>query len=162
MQEALDFCASNPFVSLDDIAHNGLITHTVETTERIIFSTMTDEQLKIILPFLNKRCFKDPLTLDQLKEVFQYKCTHVQVKSVPVLAFFFDMLKEKSLLADGWQTTIEEKEMFLTKVGKPLTQKYIGHAIKNFKDQVEKHTLWKGYFDDIVIMGEIDQLKEEL
>lgn len=126
------------------------------------FDYMTDEQLRLILPFLNKRCFKNPLTLEQLKEVFQYKRTHVQVKSVPVLACFFDALKEKGLLADGWQTTIQEKEMFFSKSGKPLNQRYISRASRNFKDNVKKHTLWKGYFEDIVINGEIEQLKAEL
>lgn len=115
----------------------------IKTENAVIFSKMTDEQLKQILPFLNERCFKNPLTLEQLKEVFQYKRTHVQIKSVPVLAYFFDALKEKGLLADGWQTTIQEKEMFVSKSGKPLNQRYIGRKITELlgtKDKDRKRT----------------------
>lgn len=142
MQEALNFCASNPFVGLDDIAHNGLVTHTVETTERIIFSKMTDEQLKQVLPFLNKRCFKNPLTLEQLKDLFQYKINHVQVKqrkSIATLAYLFDALKEKGLIADGWKTTVQEKEMFLNTKGLPLKQRYISRMESDFNEKIKDY-----------------------
>lgn len=96
-----------------------------------IFSRLADEQLEKLSPFLDKHCFGD---LQTAKDIFQLKKS-VRVKSTPILAYLFDRLRKRGLLADGWQTTAEEYKLFTTKGGRPLTQKYISRKLHETIDQ---------------------------
>lgn len=95
-----------------------------------VFSHLTSDQLKMLLPYLNKCCFYESQTLQQLIYIFQLKRTHTRVTSVRLLGYLLDGLRGRGLLADGWQTTAEEYQLFTTKSGKTLTQKYISRQLK--------------------------------
>lgn len=163
--EAINFCASNPFVGLDNLANSGCFVSDVD------FSYMNDAQLNKLLPLLNNYCFVEALTVDELKEVFQYKRLQIPVRNVPTLAFIFGELRKANLIADGWQTTIEERQMFVSKAGKTLKAKYISRALQeresNIKDyrlmQSDKYkTLAPSYKKTLLITNEIEEIISEL
>lgn len=104
------------------------------------FSYLNDEQLKQLLPFLNKYCFKEPHSLSELKDIFQLKRTHMVITSCSLLAYLFDKLRERNLLADGWEKTVEETELFFNEKGKVITSRNISHLVRALNDGlIEKY-----------------------
>lgn len=105
-------------------------------TRPTMYGTVPDDYIKSLLPVLNKYLFYEAQTFETLKEILCGSCliaNPIRVRSTMLLAYIFNRLREKKMIAPTWYTTIEQFKLFLSVKNEFITSSMLRDSVKATK-----------------------------
>lgn len=118
---------------------DGTWVYTAEVyVDDLCFSKMTANQLTALLPTLNKHCFVEAQTANELQEVFDGKRT-AKVRNIGILAYILRRLSERDLICSDWQLQAERQKMFVSARNTPIKANKLASYLSTFLNQIKEY-----------------------
>jgi hypothetical protein len=121
-------------------------------------ATLTDAQIEILLPVVNKYVFSDLQTVESMREWLECRNMEpVKVKDIAELCYFLNLLRDHGYICGNAQTVAKENKTFVGGRGKHITESSLTASLtKRFGGHYQRAKnpiLNKEMFDTVEALG---------